>query len=86
MDLELCDLIFLFSGAKQLEQLESIITDHYKLLSYFAKDPKPVNGGKRTEIEDTSNNEKKESTSKFLTIYFCIKEHKVMVQGSDINL
>ena len=45
-----------------------------------------MNGGKRIEIEDTSNNEKKESKSKFLTKYFYIKEHKTMVQGSDINL
>ena len=31
MDLELCDPIFLLNGTKQLEQLDSIITDHYKL-------------------------------------------------------
>ena len=65
-----------------MEQLESIIADHYKLQNYFVKDPKPVNG----EIEDTSNNEKKDSKSKFLNISFHIKEHKIMVQGSDINL
>ena len=81
MDLELCDLIFLLNETKQLEQLESIMTDHYKLQNYFVKDPKPVNERKRIEIEETSNNEKKESKSKFSTIYFYIKEHKIMVQG-----
>ena len=86
MDLELCDLIFLLNETKQMEQLESIMTDHYKLQNYFVKDPKPVNERKRIEIEETSNNEKKESKSKFSTIYFYIKEHKIMVQGSDINL
>ena len=82
----ICDLIFLLNGTKQLEQLESIVTDYYNLKNYFIKDPKPVNGGKRIEIEDTSNDEEKESKSKFLTIYFYTKEHKIMVQGSDIKL
>ena len=36
-----------------------------KLQNYFVKDPKLVNGRKRMEIEDTSNNEKKESKSIF---------------------
>ena len=60
MDFELCNLIFLLNETKQLEQLESIITDHYKLQNYFVKDPKPVNG----EIRGTSNNEKKKKQIK----------------------
>ena len=50
---------FSLNGTKQLEQLAIIIIDHYKLQNYFVKDPKPMNGGKRTEIEGTSNNENK---------------------------
>ena len=83
---ELGDLIMMLDNKNQLEDLQEKVTKFYKSNNFEVRDPKPVNGGKRIDIDEHTSKDKKDIKSKYLTIYFYTKENKIMVQGSDSNL
>ena len=85
-EFELGDLIMMLDNKNQLEDLQEKVTEFYKSNHFKAKDPKPVNGGKRIDIDEHTSEDKKDIKSKYLTIYFYMKENKIMVQSSDSNL
>ena len=85
-EFELGDLIMMLDNKNQLEDLQEKVTEFYKSNNFEVRDPKPVNGGKRIDIDEHTSKDKKDIKSKYLTIYFYTKENKIMVLGSDSNL
>ena len=86
-EFEFGDLIMMLANKNQLEDLQEKVTEFYKSNNFEVRDPKPVTGGKKIDIDEhTTSKDKKDIKSKYLTIYFYTKENKIMVQGSDSNL
>ena len=84
----LCNLIMMLDSKKQFENLQQIIVNFYTSNDFEVKNPKSVNGETRINIDKhiISESENKDIKTGHLTIYFYMKENKVMVQGPYLNL